>query len=383
MGVRYSPTLFLGCSVLITLIPGIASPQWAQLGQDIDGTQESAESGTSVAFSSDGSLMAIGDPFYSETTFNELGRVRVREWDGVAGLWLQLGSAFVGEDSGEWLGFSVALSSDGSRVAVGAPGDGSGEAGLVRVFQWSDTNWVQLGGDLIGEAIGDRSGLSVALSSDGSWVAIGAPFNGGNAAYSGHVRVFEWIDPNWVQKGSDIDGEAAHDTSGRAVALSSDGSRVAVGAIHNGADSGHIRVFEYVESPTYEWVQMGQDIDGEAAGDRSGYSVALSSDGSRVAIGAPGNDGVGTDRGQVRVYGWDAFSTYLWLPEGQDLDGEGDSDHSGSSVALSSEGFRVAIGAPHNDDNGILAGQVRVYSTEIFVDGFESGNGLAWSSTFP
>ena len=29
------------------------------------------------------------------------------------------------------------------------------------------------------------------------------------------------------------------------------------------------------------------DIDGEAAGDQSGYSVSLSSDGTRVAIGAP------------------------------------------------------------------------------------------------
>ena len=34
------------------------------------------------------------------------------------------------------------------------------------------------------------------------------------------------------------------------------------------------------------WVQVGQDIDGEAANDSSGYSVAMSSDGKTVAIGA-------------------------------------------------------------------------------------------------
>ena len=34
------------------------------------------------------------------------------------------------------------------------------------------------------------------------------------------------------------------------------------------------------------WVQRGSDIDGEAAGDRSGCSVSLSADGSMVAIGA-------------------------------------------------------------------------------------------------
>ena len=39
------------------------------------------------------------------------------------------------------------------------------------------------------------------------------------------------------------------------------------------------------------WNQLGSDIDGEAAGDDSGQAVALSGDGSTVAIGARYNDG--------------------------------------------------------------------------------------------
>jgi hypothetical protein len=50
-------------------------------------------------------------------------------------------------------------------------------------------------------------------------------------------------------------------------------------------------------------IQLGADIDGEAASDRSGSSVSLSLDGSRVAIGAERNDGAGTDAGHVRIYG--------------------------------------------------------------------------------
>ncbi|MEZ4914987.1 MAG: hypothetical protein R2798_13110 [Chitinophagales bacterium] len=49
-------------------------------------------------------------------------------------------------------------------------------------------------------------------------------------------------------------------------------------------------------------MQVVPDIDGEAAGDASGYSVALSADGSRVAIGAVGNNDNGTYAGQVRVF---------------------------------------------------------------------------------
>ena len=49
--------------------------------------------------------------------------------------------------------------------------------------------------------------------------------------------------------------------------------------------------------------QLGGDIDGEAAGDKSGYSVSLSSDGTIVAIGAINNGGNGSNSGHVRVYG--------------------------------------------------------------------------------
>ena len=49
--------------------------------------------------------------------------------------------------------------------------------------------------------------------------------------------------------------------------------------------------------------QIGADIDGETANYYSGYSVAMSADGSRVAIGATGNDGTpGVNSGHVRVY---------------------------------------------------------------------------------
>ncbi len=66
-------------------------------------------------------------------------------------------------------------------------------------------------------------------------------------------------------------------------------------------------------------MQVGADIDGEAVSDYSGNSVSLSSDGSRVAIGATGNDGNGFNSGHVRVY---TFKGVTWTQVGQDIDGE-------------------------------------------------------------
>lgn len=72
--------------------------------------------------------------------------------------------------------------------------------------------------------------------------------------------------------------------------MSSDGSRVIVGAIGNDADrtpgnSGRACVWEYSVSPD-DWIQLGQGIDGEAACDELGHPVAVSSIGLRVAAGA-------------------------------------------------------------------------------------------------
>jgi hypothetical protein len=109
-----------------------------------------------------------------------------------------------------------------------------------------------------------------------------------------------------TQVGADIEGEAANDNSGGSINISSDGSRVAIGAINNdgaiaGVNSGHTRVYDLVGGT---WTQVGSDIDGAVWYNLSGYSVSLSSDGSRLAVGTPDNngDGVGAWAGQVRVY---------------------------------------------------------------------------------
>jgi hypothetical protein len=170
------------------------------------------------------------------------------------------------------------------------------------VFTLTGGNWVQLGSDIVGEANFGFSGASVSLSPNGSRVAVSATSNSDGAFYGGQVVVYGWTGTAWVQEGSDINGEAAYDQSGTSVALSSDGSRVAIGASYNdgnGSSAGHVRIFDLTGGA---WVQAGSDIDGEAASNFSGASVSLSSDGSRVAIGANANDGNGSGAGHVRVY---------------------------------------------------------------------------------
>ena len=350
---KYALIIFLCISKI-----ALSAQNWTQVGSDIDGEAAEDQSGCSVSLSSDGSTVAIG-AYLNDSNGRYAGHVRI--YRNISGTWTQQGSDIDGEAAGDNSGYSVSLSSDGSIVAIGAPSNGGNgnAAGHVRVYKNISGNWTQQGSDIDGEAAGDGSGQSVSLSSDGSTVAIGAQGNDGNGNAAGHVRVYKNISGNWTQQGSDIDAEAAGDYSGTSVSLSSDGSTVAIGAYFNdgnGRHAGHVRIYRNISGT---WTQQGSDIDGEAAEDHFGLSVSLSSDGSTVAIGARNNDGNGNAAGHVRVY---KNISGTWTQQGSDIDGEAAGDGSGQSVSLSSDGSTVAIGAPYSDENGAsFAGHVRIY----------------------
>ncbi len=86
---------------------------------------------------------------------------------------------------------------------------------------------------------------------------------------------------------------------------------------------------------TGTWTQRGSDIDGEAAGDESGWSTVMSNDGNTIIISAPRNDGAGTDSGHIRIFDWSGSN---WVQRGQDIDGEAktftNGDFSSSTVSV-------------------------------------------------
>lgn len=337
---------------------------WSQVGTGIDGGAGD-KAGRSTSLNADGTILAIGAPMDGDAG-TWAGHVRVFQYS--AGVWAQLGADIDGETPLDKSGDSICLSADGMRIAIGADGaDGGGSSsGHVRVFEYSKDAgaWSQIGATIDGEATGDVSGerQSVSLSADGTRVAIGAYGNdgAGSTADVGHVRVFEFSAGAWSQVGTDIDGEVAGDKSGDAVSLSADGTRVAIGAKWHdgaaGANSGHVRVFEDNRGV---WSLVGAAIDGDTMYSQSGGSVSLSADGSRVAIGAASRD-------QVRVF---EYSADAWSQVGPNIAGESSNDQFGESVSLSADGMRVAIGAHLNDGNGSNAGHVRVFAF----------SGAAWS----
>lgn len=299
---------------------------------------------------------------------------------------IQKGQDMDGEDVGNISGYSVSMP-DANTVAIGAPdNDGNGPgAGHVRVYLWTGSVWAQKGQDINGEDIDDWSGISLSMP-DANTVAIGAGENNGNGPDAGHVRVYSWNNSAWVQKGQDINGETAGDLSGTSVSMP-DPNTIAIGAPFNngsiGPNAGHVRVFSWDGST---WLQKGLDIDGESFGDLSGSSVSMP-DSNTLAIGAPWNQANGTGSGHVRVFSWNGST---WIQKGLDLDGKTFFNLFGRAVSMP-DANTVAIGAPYNQASGLDTGYVGVYfwngsswaQKGYDITGEDIGDLSGWSVSMP
>jgi len=143
--------------------------------------------------------LAIGAPGENVAAPIQDGRVRFFDWDGST--WIQSGE-IVSETLNEVLGDTLVLSGDGNRVAVRSAVEVNVyPRGIVRVFGWDGSPWNPAGANIEGET-GSGFGASLALSVDGSRLAIGVPYEGGPNDDAGAVRVFDWVDAAWAQAGA-------------------------------------------------------------------------------------------------------------------------------------------------------------------------------------
>lgn len=304
-------------------------------------------------------------------------------------------------------GTSVALSADGTTLAVGGPGDDSSATGVggdqsndaafgsgaVYVFTRSATGWTQqayLKASNTGEL--DLFGTSLAISADGRTIAVGAHkedsasigVNGNqqndNATDSGAVYVFVRGETDWAQQAYIKSSHTqSGDLFGSSLALSADGLTLAVSATDedsaatgmNGnqnddsaAEAGAVYVFGRNGT---QWTQQAYVKASNAqAGDRFGTALSLSAAGDTLAVSAPREDGAsrGVGGDQTNNNGVDAGAVYTFARTGgqwaqqayikasnTETGQPGFGDEFGSSLALSGNGLVLAVGAPDERSN--------------------------------
>ena len=316
-----------------------------QMGSPVDGVAANDKNGHSVSISEDGLIMAVSARYFSGDIANsDIGHVRIYEWYN--NNWLQIGSDIIGENDNEKIGNSISLNANGNMIAIGISEYNSGNGG-VRIYQNINNAWTKIG-ELNGynDSVADH--LDVVLSSDGKIVAYGSYMNN---SVTGRVDVYKYVNNTWESMGN-ILGTSAGEMFGAKIALSADGNILATSApanSDNGNNLGQVRVYNYINNT---WNQLGSDIDGESDNDYSGSSVSLNAAGNILAIGSMNNDDNDTNetRGHVRVYKYinGKYADADWIQLGNDIDGKFVNSMFGNSVSLNNDGYLLAIGAKNS-----------------------------------
>lgn len=232
----------------------VNSNTWEQLGNTLYGADYYTKKGNSISLNVDGSRMVVGSHLYDTgSTGTFAGSANVYEYNDGTSQWTKMGSRILGSGTYyELFGHSVDINDDGDRIVVSAVNSEEDSTtlntGLIQVYEFVNNDWEQLGGDIFGAVSGDNLGDEVSMNGAGDRIVAGASFADEGDYNVGQVKIFDYdtSTQDWVQVGDTILGECGFDQSGKAVAMSGDGSRLIVGAPLNNYYTGHARVYEAI-----------------------------------------------------------------------------------------------------------------------------------------
>ena len=257
------------------------------------------------------------------------------------------------------------------------------EAGAVYIFTRTGTTWSQqayikasnTGNAAVGDgfAEGDQFGYSIALSSDGNTLAVGAIGEDSNATgingdqadnsanQSGAAYVFTRTGSTWSQQAYIKSSMTRPNVLfGYSIGLSANGDTLAVAEYD--ADRGKGALYVLTRSGGTWSHQARIQADNAENGDSLGYSMAISDDGNTIAAGAadedcliPGINPAGCDKDQplghirrrrVRLRSQRDDVDAAGVPQVVE---PGQEDWFGVRIAISGDGNTVAVGAPNED----------------------------------
>ena len=308
-------------------------------------------------------------------------------------------------------GSAVAVSADGTTIAVGAQHEGSAsrgingdqsddsayDAGAVYVFTGGGANWTQQAYIKASNAdFGDHFGNVVALSADGNTMAVAAYWEASAATgingdqednslrLAGAVYIFTRSGETWSQQAylkasntgnaSRDDGIIDGDQFGTSLAISGDGNTVAVGAVAEDSNASGFNGDEADDSAqsagaVYVFARAGATWTQQAYvkaptpaeftnGDMFGYSVGLNADGNTLAVGV--YDEGGSSRGINEPPDRESNGSgaaYVFARAGDTWRQEAylkspiseGNDSWGISIAVSADGNTIALGSADED----------------------------------
>ncbi len=262
--------------------------------------------GEGAGLSADGNTAVIGALFDDESAENA-GAAHVFVRNPETSEWTYQDKLIASDgDEGDNFGRSVAISGDGNVVVAGAnKDDGATGSAYVFIRDQKTSQWTEQ----IKLTASDAEpialfGFSVAISADGDTILVGAWDDDEQAVGAGAAYVFVRDGNNWFEQAklTALDGSFL-DKFGTSVALSADGDRAVIGALHATGGLGAAYFFTRNGSAWTQRSKFGV-CDGESL-DLFGERVDISGDGQTALVGSRWRDVDFLNQGAAYVYDLD------------------------------------------------------------------------------
>ncbi|MCB0737014.1 MAG: T9SS type A sorting domain-containing protein [Bacteroidetes bacterium] len=332
--------------------------KWKQKGQTLKGNRNGIAYGFAVTTNYDGSKIAVGAPYASNSINGNLGTAYLYSWNASNSSW-KLFDSIMGTDSFGYLGNALCMSPNGNSLAVGLPGAaGKGQIrGEVRVYDISSNSLKQTADTLFGSVDFEGFGSSLALSYGGDTLAVGSSSYGVGFDFGqGRVKVLKRNSTTWDTLVS-FKGKAGGDYYGWDIDLSFDGSSIAIGAPKDffGGD-GYAEVYKLNGT---NWSLQSSTLKSATSNDQYGFSVNLSATGNRLAVGAPNGNGYAVSgvEGKAVVYDWNSTNS-KWETVGDTIYGRLAGNAMGFKTRLTASGDRLVASEPFDSTAKIREGRI-------------------------
>jgi hypothetical protein len=336
-----------------------------------------------VVINCDGTKIAVSDPEEQVGAMTGAGAVYIYDFDGST---MSLDQKLEGSSAGEYLGCALSFNETGEYLAIGS----TGGQGKIQVYKDTGT-WNTYGSAI--DYVNEKIGYSVALSQDGQKMAAGYNLiDSSPLTEDWHVGLYAYNAGTWDETDT-LSSVYTH--FGTTISLKTDLSQITIGAdrADNGSvdDAGRYETYNIVDSPPFSFGTLFLATDGDDMKDFAGHKTVWATDDSSYAVSAPqGILGVGDydsppESGKVSIYTPDGFVL-------DTIQGENPEDLFGWAVDTSEANSNyVAVGAPGYDRSAAEVGKAYVYHydtsplslpTEITVDDLGNADLLPAGSNY-
>lgn len=325
--------------------------KWDQIGNDIFPSGSGYQFGEIMEFSSDGNTLIVPSSFQKINFYN---------FNGIA--WEKSKENITLDNEYDYIK-AISITNDLKKIAV-TYDNSKLYSNCIKIFKHDTKGWIQEGSTILPESSKKSFGNSISLNSDGNIIVIGNSYSNSNGIKSsGEITMYKFDNNNWTKIENKFSGKLEGANYGKNVIISSD-SKTILASSNSSTDflnknAGYVETYELINN---NWVKNKQTIKPEMQNPFFGHSLALSDDGNVLALSLPY---LGFKKpGYVKVYK-KANNNWVELATITDVNGiettSFPNNSTGWSIDISPDGKTLAIGFPHNDENGDMSGKVVVY----------------------